>query len=36
MKRQTNASAKPKEVQRYPQAYAKLHHICFAPTAARQ
>lgn len=31
MNRQTNASAKSKEVQRHPQANAQLHHICYCP-----
>jgi hypothetical protein len=33
MNRQTNASAKSKEVQAHPQADTQLHHICFCPTA---
>jgi hypothetical protein len=35
MKRQANASAKSKEVQRHPQADTQLHHICFCPNASR-
>jgi len=31
MNRKANPSAKSKEVQRYPQASAQLHHICFCP-----
>jgi hypothetical protein len=29
--KQTHASAKSKEVQRYLEAKAQLHHICFCP-----